>query len=312
MHIKPLLAGMLIFDRVAGSVTAEPETMDKNFNNTTLSDLNTLPKNMGRGSFFAQMLGFGLKQTGIDVQEMAPVEVFKTLPLQTNQQPAGHAARIFQEKFQEQALAAPGTVLASRADLGLKENQVVMVDIGGEGQKTSREDGLKSGSAHAINLNAQPEISSTPIDIALKPHGPRQAIGKGFIPNLIRPAKEWPDSDHKGPLFPLAKGFSNLSLMEGAPVYDYHVEELARITSKKGWIVLAVSDSFEEKIHALAKQHNDGTVWKLSDENGFGRYVLPPQIKADQTELQDQFKEASSHDLFGIVEKLQNAPARAP
>ncbi|WP_186155666.1 hypothetical protein [Burkholderia gladioli] len=104
--------------------------------------------------------------------------------------PSRTAARQFQQKFQQAALDAPGSVRASRHDLGLSEHRLTMIDIGGEGQKT--EDGeelMRSGNAHAINVNAQTVGSPGEFYVQAEPGGQPQKTSHFEIPNLVRPAK---------------------------------------------------------------------------------------------------------------------------
>ncbi|WP_369052632.1 hypothetical protein [Burkholderia gladioli] len=195
--------------------------------------------------------------------------------------PSRTAARQFQQKFQQAALDAPGSVRASRHDLGLSEHRLTMIDIGGEGQKT--EDGeelMRSGNAHAINVNAQTVGSPGEFYLQAEPGGQPQKTSHFEIPNLVRPAKSWPGPGEKAEgLLPFADGFSSVTMTEGAPVFGYHVNEMSRVTSKKGWMMLAVDESFEDRIGELAQKHNgDGTVWSFPPKDGtMNRYVIPPK-----------------------------------
>lgn len=230
---------------------------------------------------------------------------------------AAEAAKAFAQKFQAQALNAPGSVLASREALGLAPNDFAMLDIGGEGQKTDPYTSLKSGSVHAINVNVQPTISSTPIWLAEEPDGPlRRVDSEEGIPNLVRPGNDWPRPDEKKPWIPLADGFSNLSMMEGTPVFDCHVAELARVTSKTGWIVLTVAPDYNDQVATLAKQHNGGEVWRFessdTEEGGFPRFVVPPRNQVGNSELRAQFEDVDSHglhDLLAVSEPGRQGPA---
>jgi hypothetical protein len=237
-------------------------------------------------------------------------------PASHNHTPGGRAAQRFQQHFQQAALANPGSVKAGRAELGFKPGDLVMLDIGGEGQKTDGEMGLKSGNLHAINVNAQTNISPGNMQLQLEPNGTKASTEGATIPNLVQ-LPEWPSPKAKATGFlPFADGLSNLTMMEGAPVFDYHVDELARITSRQGWMVLSVSDDFQPKLQELAKKHNGGTLLKLdSGESGgsFSRFVIPPaSMSADQlAHCKDRFESANSHDLADIVQSLGPRSAAA-
>ncbi len=237
-------------------------------------------------------------------------------PAAHNHTPGGRAAQRFQQHFQQAALDRPGSVKASRAELGFKPGDLVMLDIGGEGQKTDGAMGMKSGNLHAINVNAQTKISPGKMQLQLEPDGPKASSEGAAIPNLVQ-LPEWPSPKAKAAGFlPFADGLSNLTMMEGAPVFDYHVEELARITSPKGWMVLSVSDNFQPKLQELAKKHNGGTLLKLdSGESGgpFSRFVIPPaSMSAEQlAHCKARFESANSHDLVDVVQSLGPRSAAA-
>lgn len=234
-----------------------------------------------------------------------------------SQGPAGRAAGIFQRTFQAAALAAPGSVLATRADLGLQACDVVVVDIGGEGQKSDKQGAqvLQSGSVHAINVNTQCTISSVPLQIVMEPgaHAVRAEEGSA-IPNLVRPATDWPSPSYQGRLIPFADKFSDLTLMEGAPVHDYHVRELARTTSRFGWIVLAVDyHHFKDRLQALADLHNGrrsacGRLWEFpSGTQGFPRVVIPPAWASEALRPLFAMDRVDAHDVPTLVTHLTKA-----
>jgi hypothetical protein len=237
-------------------------------------------------------------------------------PAGHNHTPGGRAAQRFQQQFQQAALARPGSVKASRAELGFKPGDLVMLDIGGEGQKTDGQMGLKSGNLHAINVNAQTNVSPGNMQLQVEPRGPAASSMGAAIPNLVQ-LPEWPSPKAKASGFlPFADGLSNLTMMEGAPVFDYHVEELARITSRQGWMVLSVSDDFQPKLEELAKKHNGGTLLKLdSGESGgsFSRFVIPPASMNDDqlAHCKARFEAANSHDLLNVVQSLGPPSAAA-
>ena len=153
-------------------------------------------------------------------------------------------------------------------------------------------------------------ISSTPLEITIEPDGPVQAILRGHIPNLIRPATSW-----KGPFgmpikLPFSDSFSNLTLMEGAPLSREQATELYRITDVRGWIVLSVHPRFEQGVAALASLHNGGKRWVFSaannDANSFPRIVLPPRgLSQEQLRAYaPRFDEISTHELFDVVQRI--------
>lgn len=267
-------------------------------------------RNAGRGNFSRMV---GMSMPNMSMPGMAAMNPLGELDFSgsqqaagpTNTQPAGVAAQIFQEKYQAQVLQAPGSVEVTPADLGFKPHQLVMIDVGGEGQKT--EGTLKSGSAHAININAQATISSTPIELALEPGQKSSQVQRGaLIPNLIQPAAAWPAPDHKGKLLPLAQGFAGLTTIEGAPLFDYHVAELGRVTDKQhGWMALSVDESFDKQVAKLAANHG-GAIWKMDNPAGaYPLQILPPQALANRDDLKARFTGASSHDLFDIVQDIR-------
>ncbi|WP_431265856.1 hypothetical protein ACQ859_11305 [Roseateles chitinivorans] len=223
----------------------------------------------------------------------------------------GRAAAAFQRDFAQRLQGAPmGSVLASREALGLKPHDFAMVDIGGEGQKTAP-DGMKSGNLHAINVNAQSTISSGPMKLQTAPgeSGPGRDVNGGPIPNLVR-IGEWPSPGKASAegFVPLAKGFSNLTTMEGAPVHAYHVAELDRVTSSKGWIALTVDESFKPQIDQLAQARNGGDVWHLSKASPTDndRYIVPPAgLSAEESKaFKAKFEAAGPHEIHDVAQAV--------
>ena len=231
--------------------------------------------------------------------------------VECNTATGGRAAAAFQRDFAPRLQGAPmGSVLASRQDLGLQAHDFAMVDIGGEGQKTAP-DGMKSGNLHAINVNAQSTISSGPMKLqtAVGETGPGKDVNGGSIPNLVR-IGEWPspnEASAKG-FVPLAKGFSNLTMMEGAPVFPYHVAELDRVTSQKGWVALTVDESFKPQIDQLAQARNGGDVWHLSKASPTDndRYIVPPAgLSAEESQaFKAKFEAAGPHEIHDVAKAI--------
>ncbi|UEP32600.1 MULTISPECIES: hypothetical protein [unclassified Burkholderia] len=225
--------------------------------------------------------------------------------------PSRRAAELFQEKFQATVLRQPGSVKASRDDLGIAGHQLAMVDIGGEGQKTEQGAKLmKSGNVHAINVNAQSVASPGTFVLQTDPSAAPVARSRYPIPNLVRPANRWPgQNDAADGFLPFEDGFSNLTMTEGAPVFDYHVKEFARVTAPHGWMILAVDDSFAGRLDRLAQAHNGGTVWKFPPRDGeMNRYVIPPRTALDHREVASQYKamwrDANAHDVFDVAQTI--------
>jgi hypothetical protein len=183
-----------------------------------------------------------------------------------------------------------------------------MLDLGGEGQNTDAD--LRSGNLHALNVNAQRTVSPGPMSIEIDPGEPPRSSRGARIPNLI-PIEHWPDDDvpSASGFVPLADAFANLVIMEGAPVFDYHVEELDRLTAKSGWIVLNVDVGFASRIEALAECRNGGEVWRLSvrDPLHNDRFVIPPAgvSPADARTYRALFEQATSHDLYEVLQAIE-------
>jgi len=184
-----------------------------------------------------------------------------------------------------------------------------MVDIGGEGQKTDVDCGLVSGNLHAINVNAQPNISPGRVRLQIDAgEFARRPAGKE-IPNLVN-IGHWPPPEAASAegFVPLEKAFSNLTTMEGAPVYPYHVAELHRVTSEKGWIVLSVDKKFLPQIEKLAQSRNGGTVWQLPKSNPVDndRFVLPPQglDSATAAGYRTLFEQANAHQVYDVAQAI--------
>lgn len=270
-----------------------------------------LPPFVPRNEFasFMRKNGFSprqeVKTTGNDVHYNPDV------PGQNNKQPAGAAARLFQSTWEESVLANPGSIHLTREQLGFKENQIAMVDVGGEGEKTENQ--FKSGNANAINLNAECKISPGNFALQFEPGGePPVSITKGFIPNLIRPGRAWPDGKSSIDFYPFSDGFANITLMEGAPLFDNNVKEIARTTNKQGWIFLNIDDAFSDAVEKLAKKHNGGTTWTMGNGGVFSLRVIPPKSFENRDDIKSKFDYASSHQLYDIVEHINHEEQAQP
>ncbi|CAM3606842.1 hypothetical protein BOSP111201_15360 [Bordetella sputigena] len=133
----------------------------------------------------------------------------------------------------------------SRADMGLSDDYFLHVDVGGEGFHTY--EGVISGFAGAININAQTRDSQPP-------YYP--------IPLLIH-VEDWSTS----PPYPFADGTVNYVTMQGAPLLDSAVPEFARILAPGGQIGLWINmRAYENDVTRLAKLLQ--SEWKYSCSSG--------------------------------------------
>jgi len=258
-----------------------------------------------------------LGQLGLSAHR--PVQPNAPAAVDCNTAIGGQAAAAFQRDFAPRLQGAPlGSVLASRQELGLQAHDFAMVDIGGEGQKTAP-DGMKSGNLHAINVNAQSTISSGPMKLqtAVGEPGLGKDVNGGPIPNLVK-INEWPSRSETSAVgfVPLAKGFSNLTTMEGAPVYAYHVAELDRVTSSKGWIALTVDKDFKPQIDQLAQARNGGEAWHFpgKSETDNDRFIVAPAgLSAEETKaFKVKFEAASPHEIHDVAKAISQELARKP
>jgi hypothetical protein len=121
---------------------------------------------------------------------------------------------------------------ARRADLGVPDDQALVLDIGGEGEHFVGN--VHAGFREAINFNDK-DVDSQP------PRGP--------IPFLIR-LNDWSTS----PPLPIADGIGNYVVMQNAPLYDAYVPQIARITAVGGQIGLWIDkDLYAGQIARLAQ-----------------------------------------------------------
>lgn len=225
---------------------------------------------------------------------------------------AAHAARRFEQLFGADVRRGPvGRVLATRADLGLRPMDPVMVDVGGEGQKLvdfGRGEPMRSGNLHAINVNAQDRLSPGATQLQQAQGEAARLVHEARIPHLVH-IPSWPDSMVAGAagLLPFEAGFAQLTLMEGTPLHAYHADELARTTSRDGWIVLQVHPQYAGVVDRMAEQHNGGTVWHDAADDGFTRFVLPPHPSRlrDAEPYRALMASSNPHQLFDALQAIQ-------
>lgn len=113
----------------------------------------------------------------------------------------------------------------SRADMGLRDDYFLHVDVGGEGSHTY--EGVISGFAGAININAQTKDSQPPYH---------------WIPLLIH-VEDWSTP----PPYPFADGTVNYVTMQGAPLEESALPELARILAPGGKVGLWIDMPYHKK-----------------------------------------------------------------
>lgn len=180
------------------------------------------------------------------------------------------------ERFHERYGKTPAPdVRATRDDLGLGSSDTLVVDIGGEGQKTDRSDGLESGNVHAVNLNWQEYLSPGPFDLVVNGNGEHISIDgedKARIPNLIRPSRPW----EQNPSYPFADDTVDGIMMEGAPLTDHNVDEISRVIKPGGWALLNIGDNYEPQVNELAERMGAEVV-ETPMANGISEFLLIPK-----------------------------------
>jgi hypothetical protein len=120
---------------------------------------------------------------------------------------------------------------ATRVVMQIDDDYFLQLDAGGEGYHASY--GITSGFVGALNINAQENDSQPPF---------------GRIPLLIL-VNSWLTS----PPYPFASGTANYITMQGAPLTDYYVSEMARVIAPKGTIGLWIDDvRYQKQIDDLA------------------------------------------------------------
>jgi hypothetical protein len=117
----------------------------------------------------------------------------------------------------------------------IDDDYFLNLDVGGEGYHVYG--GVESGFIGAININDNFYDSQPPF---------------GLIPQLIL-VESWKNS----PPYPFADGIANYITMQGAPLTNYYVGEMARIIASKGEIGLWIDGTYYKKqIDALASALN--------------------------------------------------------
>ncbi|SCZ58001.1 hypothetical protein SAMN04488118_103192 [Epibacterium ulvae] len=135
----------------------------------------------------------------------------------------------------------------SREDLGLSEGARLHIDIGGEGFHEAG--GVTSGFTTALNLNAQAYDSQNP-DIA--------------IPNLVQ-VSSWSED----PPYPFRDETVDHFTMQGAPLTDHNVNEIARTLREGGTVELWIDHGdFDANLEALAKELGSTPRWSDDPESG--------------------------------------------
>ncbi len=123
---------------------------------------------------------------------------------------------------------------ATRSDLGVSEQQRILLDLGGEGRHSVG--GIISGFTNALNFNDRDRESQPP-------YNP--------IPNLI-----WLDKFETNPPYPVADGLGDYVVMQGAPLTENNVDEIARITKIGGKIGLWINldTATQQRLSRLAQR----------------------------------------------------------
>lgn len=124
----------------------------------------------------------------------------------------------------------------SRADVGIPDEEVIGIDVGGEGPVVRQ--GVLCGFPGAFNLNS--------IDVSPGFNGSPSLP----IPYLIK----IPDWSTKPP-YPFADNFADKMYMQSAPFDDHNATEFARVIKPNGEISLWVDDErYEEQIDRLVRE----------------------------------------------------------
>ena len=132
---------------------------------------------------------------------------------------------------------------ASRADMGIDDDFLLHVDVGGEGYHVCY--GVTSGFTNALNLNAQTYDSQ------------RHNVP---IPLLIH-VESWTSA----PPYPFTDGTVDYFTMQGAPLTKHNVNEMARCLRRGGKIGLWINHGdFEQELNSLASKLNTTPVWSDS------------------------------------------------
>ena len=165
-------------------------------------------------------------------------------------------------------IGRPATCDASRfvarIDIGIDQSYNIHLDIGGEGYHTYG--GVESGFEGAINLNTQ-ENDSQP------PHG------KIPLLILLPGGTSW----NPPPQYPFREGFADYITMQGVPLTDMNVNEMARCLRPGGLIELWIDPNFRSQIDNLARKLNTAPDYDSFDQfrgrAGYGKVRIVSNLR---------------------------------
>lgn len=184
----------------------------------------------------------------------------------------GRIAERFETRYGKPPLSG---VLATRDDLGISDDDLFILDVGGEGGKYDKSLKLRSGNVHAVNLNDKPLLSPGTFDLQVTPDGEMVTVDgdETYIPNLVQTSGDW-DTD---PTYPFADHTVDAVMMEGAPVTEHNAREIERVVSRNGFIYLAVSDddTTRDRIEDIADDH--GELIELPDNGSLTEFIIVPK-----------------------------------
>lgn len=135
----------------------------------------------------------------------------------------------------------------TRKSIGIGDDYRIHLDVGGEG--FHEKDGMVTGFKDAFNINDKTRDSQYP---------------DRTIPLLVMV-----DSWANNPSFPFEDNFSDLITMQGAPLTDNNVKEIARCLRAGGEVGLWIDEeAFRDQIQRLACQLGASVVYDCDDEFG--------------------------------------------
>lgn len=135
-----------------------------------------------------------------------------------------------------------------RSDINIDSSYNIHLDVGGEGYHTVG--GVESGFEGAINLNTKLTDSQPP-------------YGKIPLLVLLPGGIDW----NPPPQYPFKNGFADYITMQGAPLTDMNIAEMARCLRPGGLIELWIDPSFNSQIEKLCQKLNS-----TSDYNSFDQF----------------------------------------